>query len=107
MAGISSELKALFTKDYLSPSELNDSKGFIQLDETVFETHCRPSDHKAALVNSIDLFEPVRSTRWSPINNMSNNLRSETDSESRCEELSVIETPSLWLYLMDEVNRFL
>lgn len=106
MAGISSELKVLFTKDYLNSSELNESKGLIQLDAIVFETHCRPSDHKAiCLVNSVDPFESVRST-GSSINSKPNKLRIETDSESGCEELSVIETPGLWLNLMDEVNRF-
>ncbi|XXG41796.1 hypothetical protein AAC387_Pa01g2189 [Persea americana] len=68
---ISSELKVLFTKDYLNSSELNESK--------------------------------VRST-GSSINSKPNKLRFETDSESGCEELSVIETPGLWLNLMDEEN---
>lgn len=47
----------------------------------------------------------MRST-GSSINSKPNKLRIETDSESGCEELSVIETPGLWLNLMDEVNRF-
>ncbi|XP_058102255.1 sister chromatid cohesion 1 protein 2-like isoform X2 [Magnolia sinica] len=125
--GISSELKALFTRNHFDRLEPKDpAEGPTQSDEEEFETHMNLSDDNAvsprnafvnpsasfmsaeatATINSNEVrFElPIEREEWpaTPAASNSNGARFRTPIRSEGEEPPASGTPDFWQNLMDE-----